>query len=130
MPGASAPRRRDCPRPGGSSVSCMLSLLQQSFGGEQEAEGRTAVDRAGAPHLAAVTPYDPLHDREPYAGSLELRAVVQPAEHLEQRLCVFHVESGAVVPDRYYYPIGPENGSYLNFRALPLRRELDGIPDQ
>src|SRR5439155_23854148 len=79
-----------------------------------ESEGRAFVDLPLRPDPPAVPLHDPLRQREPHAGSLELFGTMQPLEHAEQLVCVLHGEPDTVVLHVICY-----------FRSVLMRADLD-----
>jgi hypothetical protein len=57
------------------------------------------IDRRLGPHAPTVTLDDALDDGQTHAGALEILQAVQPLEHAEQLIGIFHVEAGAIVTD-------------------------------
>src|SRR5260370_18378570 len=64
---------------------------------KREGKHRTAVHFAIGPYPAAMPRNHSLDDREAHAGAAELVRSMQPLEHAEQLVGVFHIESHPVV---------------------------------
>ncbi len=90
--------------------------------------------RAFSPDTPAVPLQDAFHDRQADAGAGELVMGMQALEDAEQLVDVFHVETGAVVPDAIHEFLGRgsvgEMAADLDPGVAACRRELPRIRQQ
>jgi hypothetical protein len=105
-------------------LTCQVAL------GQRKMKRRPGAHRALGPHPPAVTRHDALHQREPDAGTGELRLGMQALEEAERLVVVAHVETHAVVADGIDALRAVLPAAHFDFRALPRAAELDGIGEQ
>jgi hypothetical protein len=66
---------------------------------EGEIERSAFIQFRRYPHPASVFVKDALHRRQTDARAFKIFRTVQPLEHAEQFVGIFHVEADAIIPD-------------------------------
>src|ERR1700680_1903074 len=97
---------------------------------KREGKHRTAVHFAIRPYPAAMPRHHSLDDREAHTGAAELVRAMQPLEHAEQLVGVFHIESHPVVTYRVDILGGVLPAAHLDPGLRRLAAVLDRIGDQ
>src|SRR5882724_9116578 len=116
-----------------SSTSNMSTAPKSSIAHPRrkgEGKHRTAVHFAIRPYAAAMPRHHPLDDGKAHAGAAELVRTMQPLEHTEQFVGVFHIESHPVVPYRVDILGSALPAAHLDPGLRRLAAVLDRIGDQ
>src|SRR5258707_512267 len=98
--------------------------------GEREIESRALVDLRLGPRPASVAGDDSPYIGEPHACALEFFRPMQPLEHSEQFLGVFHVETRSIVPHVKLQFAALSPAPDFDFRQVARTRILDRIREQ
>ena len=77
-----------------------IGRLLFSLVGQAEMEAGAPSHLSFSPNAASVPKDDPLHYGKSDTGSFKFRLAVNPLKYAEQFVCILHVESGSVIPDR------------------------------
>src|SRR5687767_11579471 len=113
-----------------SSISTCSYVSMSLILRQREIERGAGVRLAVGPYPPAVANHDPLHQRQPDAGSVEFARVVEPLEHPEQLGLVARVETRAVVTNEIDVLLVVADRAHLDQRLLPFRRELERVRQQ